>query len=175
MAASAYRGAAPTASATARALLLDRLAWAQAKAGDAAACDRTLGEVDETYADRDPADDPAWTYWLSPQEVAVMAGRCWTELHRPLRAVPALEQATAGYGDNTARESALYLTWLATAYAEANEIDQGAAVATRALRLDQLAHSARSTSRLAEIYRLPVVHQGNLAVDAFAAAYRQGR
>jgi hypothetical protein len=154
MAASAHRGAQRDASATVRALLLERVAWAHARAGEPAGTGRALGRVDEAYAEHRPADDPAWVYWLTPEEVAVMAGRCWTELHRPLRAVPVLKVATAGYGEDRARESALYLTWLAEAYLQANEIEQAARTAARALRLARRTNSARATERVEHLRRL---------------------
>ena len=171
MAASAHRGAAD-APATVRALLLERVAWAHAKAGEAASADRALGRVDEAYADRSPPDDPVWVYWLTPDEVAVMAGRCWTELHRPLRAVPVLETATARYGEDTARESALYLTWLAEAYVQANEVEQGAQVALRALDLACRTHSARASERVDQLRTVLAPYRGNADVGTFEDAYQ---
>jgi len=123
-------------------------------------------------ADREPAGDPLWTYWLDEHEVAIMAGRCWTELHRPLRAVPVLEQALAGYGQDTARETALYRTWLAEAYLQANEVEQAAATAARALELPRGTHSARSTARIDHIRELLQPYRGNPAVDTFEEAYQ---
>ena len=67
-----------------------------------------------------------------------MAGRVWTQLRRPLRAVPILERATAGYGEETGRETALYLTWLAESLLQANEVERAASTATEALRLQRL-------------------------------------
>jgi hypothetical protein len=172
MAASAHHGAGPAAPATVRALLLERVAWAHARAGERAGTDRALGRVDEAYADRRPADDPAWVYWVNPEEISVMAGRCWTELHRPLRAVPVLEVATAGYGEDRARESALYLTWLAEAYLQGNEIEQGARVALRALELARRTHSARATERIDQLRAILVSYRSSADVDAFEDAYR---
>jgi hypothetical protein len=40
-----------------------------------------------------------------------MAGRCYTELRRPLKAEPLLSQALSDYDDTHARETALYLSW----------------------------------------------------------------
>ncbi|WP_433064388.1 helix-turn-helix domain-containing protein [Dactylosporangium sp. CS-033363] len=172
LARSASCGADGHASATARALLLERVAWAQARAGDGAACDRTLGAVERELEQRRPDEDPVWVYWLSAGEVEIMAGRCWTELRRPLRAVPILERATSGYGDEVARESALYLTWLAVALVQAGEVDRAADAALRALRLARLAHSARATDRVGEVRRALEPYRGNVLVDEFDEAYR---
>jgi hypothetical protein len=76
-------------------LLLERLAWAQARAGSVDGAGRALDLVDDVFDGRDPAADPIWVYWLNRDEIDVMAGRVWTQLHRPLRAVPLLERAIA--------------------------------------------------------------------------------
>jgi hypothetical protein len=96
-----------------------------------------------------------------------MAGRVWTQLRRPLRAVPILERATAGYGDDTGRETALYLTWLAESLLQANEIERAAEAATRALRLSRQAGSARAEERVATVRSLLRRYRGNAAVDEF--------
>jgi len=167
LARSAYRGAERDATATTRALLLERVAWAHARAGEADAAERSLGQVDDAYTDRRPDGDPIWVYWLSPEEVEVMAGRVWTQLRRPLRAVPALEHAIAGYGDDVPRELALYLTWLAESLVYGGEVDRAAEVALRALRLARQARSARAVVRVEDLRRLLEPHRGQAAVDAF--------
>jgi hypothetical protein len=117
---------------------------------------------------RQPADDdPDWVYWLSPEEVEVMAGRVWTETQRPLRAVPILERAIAGYGDDTGRETALYQSWMAESLEQANEPDRAAAAATKALRLSKQAGSVRAGDRVSLLRRKLRRHAGNPAVDAF--------
>ncbi|GAA1532834.1 hypothetical protein GCM10009827_058500 [Dactylosporangium maewongense] len=172
LARSAFRGAEQHASATTRALLLERVAWAHARAGDAHACDRTLAAVERELEHQRPDDDPVWVYWLSSDEVEIMAGRCWTELRRPLRAVPILERATAGYGADIARETALYLTWLAEAFVQAHEVDQAADAATQALRLARVARSVRATERVEVLRRVLEPHRGNVVVDEFEDSYR---
>jgi len=172
MAASAVRGAEAHAAPAAQALLLERLAWTYARAGAAADAERALGRVEETFDDTRPDEEPAWTYWLDQDEITIMAGRCWTQLSRPLRAVPLLEDATSRYGQDTARESALYLTWLAEAYLQANEIEPAAEVAIRALMLAARAHSKRSTARVGEVREMLTPYHGVPAVDAFEDAFQ---
>lgn len=96
-----------------------------------------------------------------------MAGRVWTQLRRPLRAVPILERATAGYGDDTGRETALYLTWLAESLLQANEIERAAVAAARALRLARRAGSVRAAARVGLVRQQLARFRGNTAVDAF--------
>jgi transcriptional regulator with XRE-family HTH domain len=167
LARSAYVGAKSAATATARALLGERVAWAAARTGEAADAERALGGVEADYEHRQPDDDPEWTYWLDEAEVEIMAGRVWTQLARPLRAVPILERATAGYGDDTGRETSLYLTWLAESLLQANEVERAADAATRALRLSRNASSARAVDRVGEVRRQLAAYRGNAAVDAF--------
>ncbi|MEU4557031.1 helix-turn-helix transcriptional regulator [Actinoplanes sp. NPDC023936] len=168
LARSAYAGARHGATPKSLALLGERVAWATARAGDARAAGRALAKVDADYdAQQSHHVEPDWVYWLSPEEIAVMAGRVWTQLRRPLRAVPILEQAIAGYGDDTGRETALYQSWMAESLVQANEPDRAAAAATKALRLSRRASSVRAEDRVALLRRQLRRHKGNAAVDAF--------
>jgi transcriptional regulator with XRE-family HTH domain len=159
------------APATVQALLWERAAWAHARAGEAGLCDRALGNVEDAYADRDPGDDPMWVYWLDAAEIEVMAGRCWTELARPLRAVPILRRATVGYGGDRARESALYLSWLADALLQAHEIEEAATTALTALTLARQVHSTRANQRIALLHQRLHPLPGVAGVDEFDDAY----
>jgi hypothetical protein len=151
-----------------RALLGERVAWAAARAGDVQVADTALLRVEKDYDGQQSADqDPEWVYWLSPEEVEVMAGRVWTQTRRPLRAVPILERAIEGYGDDTGRETALYQSWMAESLEQANEPDRAAAAATKALRLSRQAGSVRADDRVTLLRRKLRKHRGNAAVDAF--------
>lgn len=117
---------APDATVREQVLFRDRLAWAAARRGDGHECERVLGEVGELL-DNDTADDgPDLTYWVGRDESEIMAARCWTELHRPLRAVPRLTAILARYDTSHIRERALYTSWLAQALVDANELDAAA-------------------------------------------------
>lgn len=167
LARSAYAGARREATATARAMLAERVAWAAARSGEAPAAERALATVETEYDQSRPDDDPEWTYWLDEGEIEIMAGRVWTQLRRPLRAVPILERATAGYGDDTGRETALYLTWLAESLLQANEVERAADAATRALRLSRRAGSARADDRVSAVRALLAPFRGVPSVEAF--------
>ena len=95
LARTAYAGARHSATATTKALLLERVAWADAKSGDLVSCERALGQVEENFDHAKPEDDPDWVYWLNREEIDVMAGRCFTELKQPARAEPLLRTATS--------------------------------------------------------------------------------
>ncbi|NEA73207.1 helix-turn-helix transcriptional regulator [Streptomyces sp. SID13588] len=139
----AGRGAVPTV----RALLYDRLAWQHATSGNAREAERALEVAEEAIAEQPSDPAPDWVYWVDADEIAIMTGRCWAELHRPLRAIPALEAALGRYDDTRARDKALYLTWLASAYLDAGEIEHAAAITTRVLDLSAGLASVRPAGR----------------------------
>jgi hypothetical protein len=154
LARTAYAGARHSATATTKALLLERVAWADAKSGDLVSCERALGQVEENFNHATPEDDPDWVYWLNREEIDVMAGRCYTELRQPARAEPLLRNATSGYDNTLIRENSLYLSWLAEDYILLNEIDLAAEIATHDLELGSRANSARTDDRLRHLARL---------------------
>ena len=154
LARTAYAGARHSATATTKALLLERVAWADAKSGDLVSCERALGQVEDNFNHAKPEDDPDWVYWLNREEIDVMAGRCFTELKQPGRAEALLRNATSGYDNALVRENSLYLSWLAEDYILLNEIDLAAEIATRVLELGSRADSARTDERLRHLARL---------------------
>jgi transcriptional regulator with XRE-family HTH domain len=141
-----------TAGATAtpgvRALLHIRNAWAHALNGQAADTERQLGIGATCLTEHDDRPEPDWVYWVDRTEVEIMTGRCWTVLHRPVRAIPILEQVLGVYDDTHARDKALYLSWLADAYLDANEIEQACVAAGRAMQLSAGVGSIRPGQRL---------------------------
>jgi DNA-binding XRE family transcriptional regulator len=146
-----YETAERDASPRVRTLLLDRLAWTYAVAGRAHDTERALARAQEALHASDGRPEPDWVFWVDDTELQIMAGRCWTELHRPLRAVPLLEDVLARYEDIHARDKALYLTWLATAYLDAGEPEQAAAVTGRAVDLAAGVGSVRPAARMATV------------------------
>ncbi|WP_328666083.1 XRE family transcriptional regulator [Streptomyces sp. NBC_00322] len=136
---------------TVRALLFERRAWAHAKAGQATETEKALGQAEEALTGHgSDRPGPDWASWVDTRELQIMKGRCWTELHRPLRAVPALESALADFNDAHARDKSLYLTWLAHAYLDAGEVEQSTAVITRAMDLSAGIGSVRPQQRANE-------------------------
>ncbi|MEU3918875.1 XRE family transcriptional regulator [Streptomyces sp. NPDC029004] len=150
-AAASCETASADAPATVRALLFERRAWAHAKAGQAKETELALGQAEEALTGNDSdRPGPDWSSWVDSRELQIMKGRCWTELHRPLRAVPALEAALADFDDTHARDKSLYLTWLAHAYLDAGEIEQSATVITKAMDLSTGIGSVRPQQRANE-------------------------
>ncbi len=148
LARSATAGARGHASATTRALLEERVAWAHARSGDSRHTERALSAVDTEYNRRRPADDPAWVYWLDEDEIAVMAGRCYVELGWPSRAIPLLTEVLERYDERQTRESALYTSWLAEAHVQVGEVEHAATLAARTLELSSWTSSSRGDDRV---------------------------
>ncbi|MZE77893.1 helix-turn-helix domain-containing protein [Streptomyces sp. SID5475] len=133
----------------ARALYLDRVAWAHTKAHEPQPAMRALGEASETLSNDDGGRTaPQYLYWVEAGELQVMEARVYTELKRPLRAVPLLREVLARYNATHARELALYLSWLAVALADANEPEEAAATAQRVMTLSADVASERTAERV---------------------------
>ena len=143
----AYEETGPDAHPAARALSLDRVAWTHTKAGDAQPAMRALGEAHEALAADSPYEAPLWAYWVCEEELRIMDARVYTELRRPLRAVPLLRDVLSQYASTHTRELALYLSWLAEALADANEPEEAAATASRMLELSTEVASNRTAER----------------------------
>jgi hypothetical protein len=172
LARTAYAGARHSATPTTKALLLERVAWADAKSGDLGGCERALGQVEENFNHTEPESDPDWVYWLNREEIDVMAGRCFTELKQPARAEPLLRSATSAYDNALIRENSLYLSWLAEDYILLNEIDLAAEIATRVLELGSRADSARTDERLRHLARLLRRYKDVQSAASFLGQYQ---
>jgi transcriptional regulator with XRE-family HTH domain len=167
LARSACAGARGHASATTRALLGERVAWAHARAGEVRHAERALSAVDTEYDRRRPADDPEWVYWLDSDEIVVMAGRCYVELGQPARAIPLLTEVLGRYDERQARESALYTSWLAEARVQAGDLEHAAALAQRTLELSSSTSSSRGDDRVTLLARRLAPHRAVSAVRTF--------
>ncbi|MFE4536246.1 XRE family transcriptional regulator [Streptomyces scopuliridis] len=149
----ACRTAGPDAAPGVRALLYERLAWTYAISGNADETERALNVAETALNESNGNPQPDWAAWVDRNELQIMTGRCWTELRRPLRAVPVLEAVLAQYDDTHARDKSLYLSWLASSYLAAGEVEQAAAVTGRALELSAGVASVRPRARLAPVLR----------------------
>ena len=135
-----------------KSLLYQRAAWTYAVAGQSEQVSRALGHAEEALTATNGEPAPAWAAWAhNATELRIMAGRCWAELHKPLRAVPAMEAAMAEYDDSHARDKALYLSWLADAYLDADEIESATSATNHALDLAGNVGSARPSVRLGAV------------------------
>ena len=143
-----------------RALLQERRAWAHALAGDEAATGEALDLAGTALVEHDGRPEPDWVFWVDRTEIQIMAGRCWSVLCRPVRATMALEQALGVYDDTHARDKALYLSWLADAYLDANEVDQACAATMRTMQLATGVGSIRPQQRVKHLVSRLEPHRG---------------
>lgn len=171
LARSAYQGGERDATPVTRALLLERVAWSSAKSGDLRSCERALGLVEENFSSGARENDPDWVYWLNREEIDVMAGRCYTELHKPTKAEPLLRNAIEQYNQALVRENALYLSWLAEDYVQLGDIDQAADISTRIAALAAHTNSARTDARLHHVAKQLSPYRSTPSVADFFDAY----
>jgi len=108
---------------------------------------QALGRAHDALTEAVDEAAPPWAYWVSREELEVMDARVFTELHRPLRAVPLLSDVLSRYDATHAREVALYRSWLAVALADANEPEQAAEEARRVVSASADMTSDRTASR----------------------------
>lgn len=139
------RGATPRVQSLASA----RLAWTASLAGDSQGALRAMGAAMQQIEDAAPGEDAhrQWAYWVTRPEQEIMEARVYTQLHRPLRAVPLLRRVLAEYDYSHTREMALYLSWLAIALVNGGELEEGAEVAGRMLEMSATVSSARASGR----------------------------
>lgn len=149
LAQAAVHDAGSKAPAKARALYHDRVAWAHTKRGEAQLAMRALGEAAEALEEDSAGNaSPSYLYWVDVGELRVMESRVYTELHRPLRAVPLLRDVLSRYEATYTRELALYLSWLAVALADANEPEEAAHTAERVIDHSSAVASERTAERV---------------------------
>ena len=172
LARTAYQGGQHDATPVTRALLLERVAWSAARSDDGRECERALGMVEESFSAGPKDNDPDWVYWLNREEIDVMAGRCYTELCNPGRAVSLLTGAIGRYDQALVRENSLYLSWLAEDYVQLAEIEHAAHLATRMAALAARTSSARTDTRLRYIAKQLSPYRGTPAVADFFDAYQ---
>ncbi|WP_164720857.1 helix-turn-helix transcriptional regulator [Streptomyces sp. W1SF4] len=162
----AYEALGTDAAPAVRALLADRLAWQHATSGGAREADYFLKAAEEAVHRESDVTTPDWAYWVDRDEIAIMTGRCWAELHRPLRAIPALEDALSRYDDTRARDKALYLSWLASAYLDAGEVEHATSITSRVLDLSEGLSSVRPAARARAMVKRLEPHRALAPVGA---------
>ncbi len=160
----------------ARALYWDRIAWAHTKAGQAQPAMRALGEAGEALTEDGPdTESPDYLYWVDAGELRVMESRVFTELHRPLRAVPMLQSVLGEYEATHTREVALYSSWLAVALADANEPEAAAETAERVITLSADVASERTAERVRVVLDRLEAFSEIPEVASLIAEYRAAR
>ena len=100
-----------------------------------------------------------------------MAGRCYTELHKPGKGESLLDNAIKRYDHTLIRENTLYLSWLAEDYIQLGEIDHAANIAVQIESLATHTNSVRTDTRLRYIAKLLAPYRTVTAVKDFFDTY----
>lgn len=170
MAVASYETAKKHATPRVRALLLERMAWTHAVAGQPNEAERALAAAAEVIHLTSDRPEPDWVFWVNEDEIKIMTGRCWTQLRRPLRAVPILEDALSRFDNTHARDKAIYLTSLAHSYLDAGEIEQSASITLQAIDLAAGVGSVRPVERIAKVTRRLQPHRSLSSVSCVLEA-----
>ena len=140
------------------ALLESRQAWSQAIAGNARKAEAALNQARQAFSGRRAEPAPQWSAWINDTELDIMAGRVWTVLHEPSKAIRPLERALAHFPNQWARDKALYLLFLADALTDAGDADHAVTVVDDAVTLAAavasprpINHARSTTQRLTEL------------------------
>jgi transcriptional regulator with XRE-family HTH domain len=147
LARSARRRAWSAASATTRALLSVRLAYAAALAGERSGCDAAITAAEQAYERRERQRDPDWLYWLDEAHFTAMVGRSYAALGRHRLARPLLAAALDA-GSVRFRARAIIAAALVRAHADAGDLDAACALAGDALLTCVRAGSVRATRQV---------------------------
>ncbi|MGH3907579.1 MAG: hypothetical protein ACRDTE_25890, partial [Pseudonocardiaceae bacterium] len=134
-------------------------AWGHALQGDAAGCDRALGQA-EDHITMDPANSPPWAaHLVDDTDLAAHAGAAHYRLAltgqsppAASRAVPSLRHAVDHFGPAYARAQALYLPDLAGTHALAGDTDTAVTVGHQAVDAVTAVSSLRAHDRLRTLH-----------------------
>lgn len=170
---SALHGAGKLATRSVKTLYLERSAWALACAGLKKQAEKKLAEVEITFNGYRPEFDPEWVYWLNPDEITIMAARCFVKLNQPQKAINLLSNILQQYDGRRTREIALYTSWLSEAYLLAREIESAAHYAVKTADLSLLTNSARSDNRVKELSELLKPYAKNHSVKNFITKIKE--
>jgi tetratricopeptide (TPR) repeat protein len=139
-----------------RAILRARTARALSKtSGGKAGCTRELAAARDAVAAGPSDDDPAWSYWVTPAEIEMLAGSCALDVGDPRQALRCFDAARdADYNANCyIRDNALFLTRAAEAHLALGNVTEACGLAGQALAQNTDIESARPAGAIAGFRR----------------------
>jgi hypothetical protein len=174
----AQDGSAGRATATVRAMLHTREAWAYAKQQRVAAFRRATSKAEDAFAAAVPAEDPHWIDYFDAAELAGTTGGRLLELahEQPKLAAETathIEKAVALRRPGRLRSSALDKIGLAEARLLQGETEEATRLGHAALDVVDQTPSDRVRVKLAELYQLTTVHAAVPAVAQFRERVRE--
>jgi tetratricopeptide (TPR) repeat protein len=120
--------------------------------------DRAAGQAEAAFADRDPAQDPAWMTYFDTSEYYATLGICHLIAARTSaagqtrRAIEMISRALAHRDEARVRSRAFDHLGLARTYLVAGELESAGAAGTTALELTGKVSSARVRDRVYELF-----------------------
>jgi tetratricopeptide (TPR) repeat protein len=156
------------ATATVSAMFLAMEARALASGGDAGMCAKALNLAEQTFARRDPSEDPRWIGYFDELELAGEAAHCFRDLGQPREA-----QIFAGRAIDpvvTPARTRAFISMVNAAGAfKAGNLDEALAHATDAVSLTTSLQSSRYVRYLTDFHESLIErHSSNPAVRQFA-------
>jgi tetratricopeptide (TPR) repeat protein len=139
-----------------RAILHARTARALSKTPDGrAGCARELTAARDAVAAGPSDDDPAWSYWVTPAEIEMLAGSSALDLGDSRQALRCFDAARdADYNANGyVRDNALFLTRAAEAHLALGNVTEACGLASQALTQNTDIESARPAGAIASFRR----------------------
>jgi transcriptional regulator with XRE-family HTH domain len=143
-------------------------AHGHAVGGDEAACATALGRAERTLDRADRRGDPQWIGYFDEAYLAAKFGHCFAALGRGDLA-GRFAARSLEMDDRYVRGRAFNLALLATAHAQAGDLEQAASVGAEAVRGAEGLQSARAVDYIARLADRLAPHAGLPAVQEFAA------
>jgi tetratricopeptide (TPR) repeat protein len=137
-----------------RAVILRQRSYSYAALGEVIASARDSDEAVTEAVAGEQQDEQDRAPYCTPAYVAMEAGASWVLLGHPTSALPILEKSHAEWLDRSqVRDYALCVARLATAYADAGQLEQACATAAEAMALAQGLGSRRVAGQVALVQR----------------------
>ncbi|MEV4417635.1 helix-turn-helix transcriptional regulator [Catellatospora sp. NPDC049609] len=147
-------------------------AQGHASGGDEAACAKALDRAERAFDKADRTSAPQWIGYFDESYLAAKFGHCFAALGRGDLARRFAERSLDMDGRHYARGKQFNLALLATAHAQAGELDQASAVGMQAVDAAEGLDSMRARDYLGELSDRLAKHVGLPAVREFTERAR---
>ncbi|MBV8993993.1 MAG: hypothetical protein JO287_09915 [Pseudonocardiales bacterium] len=112
-----------------------RLGMGRARLGDLSGAAASFDTAEGLLTSADREAEPDWIYWFTVADLHGIAGESYMFAHEPGIAIEHLHQAIDGYGEEFARDRAMWLGAMATAHVLNGDLDEGRHTAEGALEI----------------------------------------
>jgi hypothetical protein len=137
-----------------RAVILRQRSYSNAVLGEVLASARDSEQAVIEAVAGEKQDEADRAPYCTPTYAEMEAGASWVRLGHPKTALPILEKSRSDWADHTeVRDYALCVSRLATAYADADELEQAREAAEQAVALAQGLGSRRVVGQIDLLYR----------------------